>query len=57
MSLIPLLNCALAIKQSLAGSLTVGFFGLTLLSSAFYAALAIAVCTALFNREEILFRS
>ena len=57
MSLIPLLNCALAIKQSLAGSLTVGFFGLTLLSSAVYATLAIAVCTALFNREEILFRS
>ncbi len=57
MSLIPLLNCALAIKQSLAGSLTVAFFGLTLLSSGVYAALAITVCTALFNREEILFRS
>ncbi|MGQ9897009.1 MAG: ABC transporter permease subunit [Acidobacteriota bacterium] len=57
MSLIPLLNCALAIKQSLSGSLTVGFFGLTLVSSAVYAGLAIAVCTALFQREEILFRS
>lgn len=57
MSLIPLLNCALAIKQALAGSLTVGFFSLTFLSSAVYAGLATAVCTALFNREEILFRS
>ncbi|MFQ3583160.1 MAG: ABC transporter permease [Chloracidobacterium sp.] len=57
MSLIPLLNCALAIKQSLAGSLTVGFFSLTFLSSAIYAAIAVAVGTALFNREEILFRS
>ncbi|MCS7080615.1 MAG: ABC transporter permease [Chloracidobacterium sp.] len=57
MSLIPLFNCALAIKQALTGSLTVGFFALTFLSSALYAALATAVCTALFNREEILFRS
>lgn len=57
MSLIPLLNCALAIKQALAGSLTVGFFSLTFLSSAVYAGLATVVCTALFNREEILFRS
>ncbi len=57
MSLIPLLNCALAIKQALAGSLTVGFLALTFLSSAVYAALAMVVCTALFNREEILFRS
>jgi sodium transport system permease protein len=57
MSLIPLLNCALAIKQALSGSLTVGFFALTFLSSALYAILAMAVCTALFNREEILFRS
>ncbi|OYT72531.1 MAG: hypothetical protein CFK52_04865 [Chloracidobacterium sp. CP2_5A] len=57
MSVIPLLNCALAIKQALSGSLTLGFFALTFVSSAVYAAIAIAAGTALFNREEILFRS
>ncbi len=57
MSVIPLLNCALAIKQSLAGSLTASFFALTFVSSVAYAAIAIAAGTALFNREEILFRS
>jgi sodium transport system permease protein len=57
LSLVPILNCVIAIKQILASTPSVAFIGLTFISSTVYASFATLLCVALFNREEILFRS
>ncbi|MBX7218992.1 MAG: ABC transporter permease [Blastocatellia bacterium] len=56
-SVVPILNTALVIKQQLTNVVNYQFIGLALGSSLLYAAVALAVVVALFNREEILFRS
>lgn len=57
LSLIPILNCALVIKQVMTNSVDYVFLALSLGSSTLYAGLALVLCVALFNREEIIFRS
>jgi sodium transport system permease protein len=57
LSLVPILNCALVIKQVMTNATDVAFLALSLGSSTLYAGLALVLCVALFNREEIIFRS
>jgi len=56
-SVIPLMNGIYLIKQSLLGIIDPKFIAIALISSALYAGLGIVLSLALFNREEILFRT
>ncbi len=57
LSLVPILNTTLAIKQILTNAVSTPFLALTFGSTVLYASAALALVVALFNREEILFRS
>lgn len=57
LSLVPILNCALVIKQVMTNATDYLFLALSLGSSTVYAGMALILCVALFNREEIIFRS
>jgi sodium transport system permease protein len=57
LSLVPILNCALVIKQVMTNATDFVFLALSLGSSTLYAGAALVLCVALFNREEIIFRS
>ncbi len=57
LSLVPILNCALVIKQVMTNVTDPVFLALALGSSTVYAATALVICVALFNREDIIFRS
>lgn len=57
MSLVPILNTALVLKQVLLSLIKPDFIALTFGSSLLYSVIALVVVVALFNREEILFRS
>jgi len=57
MAVIPVLNASLIIKQALSGTVDPVFMGLALATSLAYAALAVAVCTRLFERESVLLRT
>ena len=57
MSVVPILNTALVLKQVLLSLIKPDFIALTFGSSLLYSIIALVVVVALFNREEILFRS
>jgi sodium transport system permease protein len=57
LSLIPILNIALASKEMVAGSFPILSLALIFLSTCVYAALALAVTVRMFNREDVIFRA
>ena len=57
LSLVPVLNTALAMKQVLSGVFNLPFLGLALASSVGYALLALKLVLAMFERESVLFRA
>jgi len=56
-SLIPILNLSLVCKEMLSGVWHWSYITLIFGSTSFYAALSLAFCVRLFNREDIIFRS
>ncbi|MFA5264094.1 MAG: ABC transporter permease [Opitutaceae bacterium] len=57
LSLVPILNMALACKEMLSGVWNWHYLVLIFLSSCAYAAAALAFCVRQFNREDVIFRS
>ncbi len=57
LSLVPILNLALACKEMLSGVWHWHYLVLIFFSSCAYAAAALAFCVRQFNREDVLFRS
>ncbi len=57
MAFVPILNASLIIKQALTSSYDPVFLGLALASSILYAALSVAICTRMFERESVLLRT
>lgn len=56
-ALIPILNLSLACKEMLSGVWHWNYIGLIFGSTALYAAVAVAVCVRMFNREDVIFRA
>ncbi len=56
-ALIPIMNVSLACKEMLSGVWNWGYLALIFGSTAACAALAIALCVHMFNRESVLFRA
>ena len=56
-ALIPILNLSLVCKEMLSGVWNWGYIALIFGSSCAYAALALAFCVRLFNREDVMFRA
>ena len=56
LSLVPILNTAMVMKQVLTGLLRPDFIALATISSLLYAGLALRLVVALFQKESILFR-
>lgn len=56
-ALIPILNVSLACKEMLSGVWHWNYIGLIFGSTAVYAAIAVALCVRMFNREDVLFRA
>ena len=56
-ALVPILNVALVIKQSLEGIFNVAFFFLALGSSLLYAFLAVWFAKTLFDKESVLLKA
>ncbi|MBM3493850.1 MAG: ABC transporter permease [Armatimonadetes bacterium] len=57
MAAVPVLNASLIIKQALTGSTDPAFLVLALAASVLYAGIAVAICTRLFDRENVLLRT
>ncbi len=57
LSLIPVLNTSLVSKEIVSGTYHWGYMALIFGSSCAYAALALWVAIALFQKESVLFRS
>lgn len=57
LSLVPVLNTVLAMKQVLSGTLDVPFLVLALVTSVAYAMAAMRIVVAMFQRESVLFRT
>ena len=56
-ALIPILNLSLVCKEMLSGTWNWPFIGLIFGSSCLYAAIGLAVCVKMFNREDVMFRA
>ena len=56
-ALIPILNLSLVCKEMLSGTWNWPFIGLIFGSSCLYAAIGLAVCVKMFNREAVMFRA
>lgn len=56
-ALIPIMNISLVCKEMLSGVWHWPYIGLIFGSSAVYAAIALAVCVRMFNREDVIFRA
>ena len=56
-ALVPILNVSLACKEMLSGVWHWGYLALIFGSTAVCAAVAIALCVRMFNREDVIFRS
>ncbi len=57
LSLVPLLNISLVCKEMLSGVWHWGYIAIIFLSMAVYAAAALAVAVAMFQRESVIFRT
>lgn len=57
LAFVPILNTALVMKQVLIGLFNPAFLAVALLSSVVYAALAMRLVVAMFQRESVLFRT
>jgi sodium transport system permease protein len=57
LSLVPLLNISLVCKEMLSGIWHWGYIAIIFLSMALYAAAALAVAVAMFQREGVIFRT
>lgn len=57
LSLVPLVNISLLMKELLKNTIPWGYYSLTFASTALLAALSVALCVWMFKREEVLFRS
>jgi sodium transport system permease protein len=55
-ALVPILNLSLACKEMLSGVWHWPYLGLIFGSTCAYAAVALALCVKMFNREEVMFR-
>ena len=56
-ALIPILNLSLVCKEMLSGVWHWNYIGLIFGSTALYAAVAVALCVRMFNREDVIFRA
>lgn len=56
-SLIPILNLSLVCKEMLSGTWNWNYIGLIFGSSCVYAAIGLALCVKMFNREDVMFRA
>lgn len=56
-ALIPILNLSLVCKEMLSGVWHWNYIGLIFGSTAVYAAVAVAICVRMFNREDVIFRA
>jgi sodium transport system permease protein len=56
-ALIPILNISLACKEMLSGVWNWSYLGLIFGSTSLYAAIALAMCVRMFNREDVIFRA
>lgn len=56
-ALVPILNLSLVCKEMLSGVWNWGYIALIFGSSCAYAALALAFCVRMFNREDVMFRA
>jgi sodium transport system permease protein len=56
-ALIPILNISLACKEMLSGVWNWNYLGLIFGSTSLYAAVALALCVRMFNREDVIFRA
>jgi sodium transport system permease protein len=57
LALVPILNLALVSKELVSGVFHWNYIALIFSSSCLYAAVALAACVRMFNREDVLFRS
>jgi sodium transport system permease protein len=56
-ALVPILNISLACKEMLSGVWNWNYLGLIFGSTSLYAAVALALCVRMFNREDVIFRA
>jgi sodium transport system permease protein len=56
-AMIPILNLSLVCKEMLSGVWNWNYIGLIFGSSCLYAAIALAFCVKMFNREDVMFRA
>lgn len=56
-ALIPILNLSLVCKEMLSGVWHWNYIGLIFGSTCVYAAIALALCVKMFNREDVMFRA
>lgn len=56
-ALVPILNISLACKEMLSGIWNWNYLGLIFGSTTVYAAVALALCVRMFNREDVIFRA
>ena len=56
-ALIPILNLSLVCKEMLSGVWHWNYIGLIFGSTCVYAAVALALCVRMFNREDVMFRA
>lgn len=56
-ALVPILNLSLVCKEMLSGTWNWPYIGLIFGSSCLYAAVALAFCVRMFNREDVMFRA
>jgi sodium transport system permease protein len=56
-ALIPILNLSLVCKEMLSGVWHWHYIALIFGSTALYAAIAVALCVRMFNREDVIFRA
>lgn len=57
LSLVPVLNLSLVSKEMVSGVFNWGYIALIFGSSCAYAAAALGLCVAMFNREDVIFRT
>lgn len=56
-ALVPILNLSLVCKEMLSGVWHWNYIGLIFASTCVYAAVALALCVRMFNREDVMFRA
>jgi sodium transport system permease protein len=56
-ALVPVLNLSLVCKEMLSGVWHWDYIALIFLSTSFFAAISLAICVQLFNRESVMFRT